>query len=1397
MEDFNISQIMLSTLQQIAQEGNVEQNSQLEQLVHTHTLSEHFAKQENAKFLNGLKLVLGPTGIGKTNGIKEVIRYFPKLIHFYIANRKNLLRQMAEELDKAGIPYVWIKSDIDLLADQTNTLSEFLNIFNHPVINIWGGFEPVDDIKFEVNQFRKHFEKMELQTSEKEMKAYFEDQANKSMDRVMGYFKKLVKDINKEIESLKEKKTEIPDYYLDFLDHPIITGLFPYLKIINKNAPENVILTTIHKGFYGIFNGKRTIQLTEINNALMFLDEFDFLEKNLTEIITSELDIPNPLILVDYFYHNHLSKAIDFEEFGDKIASKLYKKITGNIPNKYLPKNFKDEQIIRKYKDSLLENAIISRIESLNKAISYEYPQIKEFILSLDTHIAFNEEENTHSKTAENNPFIFSTAYSISVCPLFLKKTGTPNSVHREFEIVSDQSQENVNLSAYHLFLQVTWIARDIMNLLKDILLDDSRAFNTLAEHYLEDTNYIAAIAKSSYQRKGKDTSREKSNEKPAKQDKDVYKDWSQRSCVAQDNNLKNEEELANLPVQNQILPEHLDDSIYRQGFALYEIKRREQIGKPNSVKFQYFSMHNTPEYFISQLALNNLVFGISATANMERLMNHFDLKYFREKLGNKFYEQNLQNIDLPILTHLIDKKASIRNNDLTLHKVDTMPDLPVKVDKKILKVAKELSKTGEPFENQFGKTTSPSKQFLLNRAKRFFDLLENAVKTYETNPELAHKDTHLVFFYSFKQIKALLKDKTMESFFKIQRKELNPQAEKEKNERFPYYNLFYKRDKEYLQNFIIVFFDARKANVELADEETFKRFEKLFWQKCPVIVITTYASMANGVNLQFFPTEKAKESQIKYEEERKNNPELPPKTFKEDFRCLHLLDIPYHFLTVANRKTDKSKINAQIKKNIWYLTKLRHGEVCGSNQVSDSRLFSYLKALRTEGGTINEYYRHTDDYVIQSNALFFQAIGRTERVWNQMPDQHIWLYSEVYGLLEAYIFKYKEEYTAMKPFLSDNLKKITQQIEEKAEDKAINAVIYQELQLEEAAVKGKQSIQQMLSEIAVFQKQEKKDIDTIPQSKRIDFRWLKIRRHLLRHDMKSKLLKDLSLVFSTKYFDRGVLCIQELNYSVIPYEDKGNSGVIPWDINKLYNPIRLIPILREYFRKKGYPLAYAPSKKEHTKVLPTPYAAQALLTGAIGEEATKATFNHFRIWSSDNFNHQLFEVVDLKLKQLPIYIDAKNWRPSTFHKLSLKTDDLWWNRDMSNLESKAVAKYAKIIEAAPEDKDIKLVYINLMCHKGRYIQYFGLDKTGKQLDVITKGSIQKRFQQAQVIFIPGLYFLDNFQEEPLFHYDFLEFLKALTAFAKENGYLSNEHIGEIGEILKGAMLSTSGDVTS
>ena len=62
---------------------------------------------------HGVKLVLGPTGLGKSSSIPEVVRNNPDRKFIYMANRKELLEEMAARFNSGE--YVILRRDLEVV----------------------------------------------------------------------------------------------------------------------------------------------------------------------------------------------------------------------------------------------------------------------------------------------------------------------------------------------------------------------------------------------------------------------------------------------------------------------------------------------------------------------------------------------------------------------------------------------------------------------------------------------------------------------------------------------------------------------------------------------------------------------------------------------------------------------------------------------------------------------------------------------------------------------------------------------------------------------------------------------------------------------------------------------------------------------------------------------------------------------------------------------------------------------------------------------------------------------------------------------------------------------------------------------------------------------------------
>ncbi|MCL5125398.1 MAG: DEAD/DEAH box helicase family protein [Deltaproteobacteria bacterium] len=81
----------------------------------------------------GLKLVVGPTGMGKTSAIPNVIKTYQQAgcekRFIYTSHRHLLIQEMYKNLCDAGIPCVYLKNDEDVVRDfmRKPNLADFLN----------------------------------------------------------------------------------------------------------------------------------------------------------------------------------------------------------------------------------------------------------------------------------------------------------------------------------------------------------------------------------------------------------------------------------------------------------------------------------------------------------------------------------------------------------------------------------------------------------------------------------------------------------------------------------------------------------------------------------------------------------------------------------------------------------------------------------------------------------------------------------------------------------------------------------------------------------------------------------------------------------------------------------------------------------------------------------------------------------------------------------------------------------------------------------------------------------------------------------------------------------------------------------------------------------------------
>lgn len=845
-------------------------------------------------------------------------------------------------------------------------------------------------------------------------------------------------------------------------------------------------------------------------------------------------------------------------------------------------------------------------------------------------------------KASEINTAVFRTAHTVSTSPLYLCQT------NRAFEVVFDRNApcDGKVFSARRLLTTVSAVSERILTLLKELETDDPETHHDLVRDCYRNTAFLEQLPQISQ--------------------------FPRRRF----------EQLTRL------------GSLLESGYSLYDIRHLSKYTDPEEVELRHYAIYTTPEKLIATLAMNNLVFGLSATADIKRCLNHFDLGWLDER--DQVNLIPIDEHDQQIVQTLNAQKSSMRGNQVTVVRLSELED------KKPLEKALRHYIGFIASDERFGEDTGGG--HLKRRVERFFaSVLWASIRPDMMKPT----DSHLVFLNTFRQIKFMFDDapKPPGDLFAVQKRD----------EARPFTAYDFRING---QNFIVVFYDAEQARRIRKSKDLDDRFNALFWQGVPVVVVTQYLSAGNGVNLQYRPTEDSSEDE------------------KQDFVNLHLLEAPYFYFGSPDEEKTTEEHAAILKENIWYQAKLH-----SAKYISEAEFKARLSKLHNPMEWNNQYQAHpntSSDYTLNSMCAFIQALGRSERVWRPMADQSIIMSTEVHVTFQRFLISPEFQYIReiREPIISNNLRQVleqiatqSQQIKDEITKKADNRLTAFDTRCKEKLIGLVDQFQ------AVRQNRDNAGI-------RKD--WGALRKAGLKHDFADGLLQRYACFFKSPYVQKGIVFLGAENEVIPP--DLNHPDVYRWRLNILYDVISGNRIIREYFRQHGYELDF----NLDGQYFFVPYFYQAVLSGAIGEEAITALLEAADIVFED-VPGTLFEVADLKVKNRPWYIDCKNYSEATLDRFGLAPEDVLFHPKLyePHFIERAMEKWREI--AAVHGSDSRLMYINLATAHERPIGYYRNDFTSVDT-----------FTDAQIIVLQGALQTQNPNE---YQDAFQRLLSSLTAY--------------------------------
>lgn len=1135
---------------------------------------------------NGIKLVLGGTGLGKTHGMREAVKEYlssdieEKKKFIYITNRHNLITEQKKDFEKNDFKCCYLKSNREIILGllKDNEIQELIEQLEKK------NFFKFDEIlknkykrETKLNKLIESIEnKQQLLRTEKQKNSTLtkaiEKELNLECDELFKIFKMQIILINRNNDEI---------LYEELKFNKFIWKLFPYVEFEN-NPDANILLVTIQKVLMGFFDGKKDIKIASVENKIIFLDEFDFLEQEIIKNLCDEPSVINPLEFVRIFYekYKHWSTA----EFWDSTD--------------YL-KGIKDK---------------------FNEIIKYLDTKTTEKKLNFPNVIDFRLEKKFEANT---KPYLlFQTNEIITPKKFYLKEK------NNSWYIQNEKTNESV--SPFELF---------------NILAIATSKILGVFHYYQKDPNIVSEIIQTIWNQKNDNTGGR-------------YENYINKNCLYHRTKAKSGKDY----------DLYKNKSPYEIGFRLVKLAKRTNNFDPNSAELGQVELFTSPEMVIAKLSDSNLVFALSATTDIPRTLKCFNIEWLRE---NATFI-SLDKKDYEIITAKRDKKRDLRQTKVSLKIAELLDE-----EHPLGSICKGL------FNNNYFTKANENENSATPRHERVLRMFDTLYKCANGN-----KYSHLVFVTTFNEFKDIIdykNNKNLHLFNDCDSRVFSCNRYYPKNDKFFQMTLNGKDCSVLLLNSD----DAK----ELQDNpESMDNYRKCFELKDKVFVVTQYKSASNGVNLPSYPK---------------------MGIFEKDFEGIHLLEQNHFWFDDSE---DVNQFKNHEKQALWYLWKLMD-----AGQIDSSQFKQCLSAkdpknpYKIDIKKINNLYKlRADEKILNSIALFHQAIGRIERKDHKLLEVDVTLEEQVFD--DFYFFLTSECFKE----IVENRVQITSalilNVHQAIIDEAIKLNIKIELNSQKSIADknslSKELINELLSEIAKVR--EGAYDDTV--STEIKSVWTELREAILKHDFNKRINLEVigrtlhvkrDLSFETKHINKNKeihIHKEKLN---IYREMAPNKKLIIWNIDTAYRIIAKHQLLKNHFEKNGFKTSFDIKPNIVNYVL-TPYIYQAIMLAAIGEQAISflLTYNGITLDSLNDLNNSLFEVVDAKVKGLPIYFDFKNFGSSTLEKFSLTSNDLNYDPELNSKEliDKLKSKYSLLKK---QHANPILYILNLYSEKRRNPDFF------------------------------------------------------------------------------------------
>ncbi|MBL0763900.1 hypothetical protein [Marivirga atlantica] len=604
-----------------------------------------------------------------------------------------------------------------------------------------------------------------------------------------------------------------------------------------------------------------------------------------------------------------------------------------------------------------------------------------------------------------------------------------------------------------------------------------------------------------------------------------------------------------------------------------------------NKVSINHSQLISTPENIIDQLSRKNLVFGVSATIQIPRNVNHYDVAALMKQ--NYFIDWSPDYksvIKSKILEKAEERQTQITFKSLLNNKTDTLQN-----EMKIIKHDGFLNSEGgydsiNAIENRFDRTL------------RFLKYFQYVVKD-------SISKTHLVYASTFSQIKNLFAEENAARYTEIHSRW-----------NVKHFKIHQEIDVED-KTLNLFFFDKSTSHLMSAKN---KDYQAIFNNgNHATIVLTQFASASNGINPVCWNGNK-----------------------KTDFEAIAILEKDYFgFSAIERNSKDRFKERSIKKENFYLLVKMLF------NKEIDYK--TYFSNLNQGLNRLNSMYLKSDEYTLYMASLIIQVLGRQDRQWKYTPHCEVILWDDVRDVYSTFLTDEKyQNHTSLRErasFKSDYFEKLDNIIAKNSTVSKIKKALSSE-DIGNSTEALKREIGLLLKRLAIYRNssEDDKGAEENPWHE-----WIQLREDALIQ----KPVKLDNAIIKTRLLKDGL--IFKKGKEILPEQTEDCLR-----INYKY-PFELIvknKVVKNYFYNHGYEVELRTSQYEEQKIW-NPLFFQAIVCGAIGEEAVKA------IMYSEGFevehikDRQLVELADFRIEDN--FIDAKLYGEGSLNELFFSGKDL------------------------------------------------------------------------------------------------------------------------------------------